>query len=141
MKRSHQTLSHNIHFKIVYLSSQKVFRKEKLSSSWIQWCYIILSTEFKLNCFVVIIRFKGEKKIQLSLRNVGGGGGEVCPFLLLENSRSLSPPREPQTPLSNLGAPGFLSTYLEIDSLIPSPLFLLGELCCQGKGVLFSFHN
>ena len=34
-----------------------------------------------------------------------------------ENSRPLSPPREPQTPLSCSGTLDFLSTYLGIDSL------------------------
>ena len=60
----------------------------------------------------------------------------VCPFLLLENFRPLSPL---PVPLSSSGTPDFLSTCLGIDSLI-SP-FLLGELCCQGKGPKFSFHN
>ena len=32
---------------------------------------------------------------------------DVCPFLLLENPRSLSPPREPQIPVSS-GTPGLL---------------------------------
>ena len=41
---------------------------------------------------------------------------DVCPFLLLENSRPLSPPQEPQTSLS-LGILVFLSTCLGIDSL------------------------
>ena len=41
----------------------------------------------------------------LRLRNVERE--KKCPFLLLENSRPLSPPREPQTPLSS-GTPGLL---------------------------------
>ena len=61
------------------------------------------------------------------LRNVEGK--KVCPFFLLENSRPLSP----------WGPLDFLSTCLGIDSLIPP--FLLGELCCQGKGAPFSFRN
>ena len=32
--------------------SQKVFRKDKLSSNRIHFCYIILSTEFKLGCLL-----------------------------------------------------------------------------------------
>ena len=60
---------------------------------------------------------------------------------------SFPPPWEFQTPIStsrasdpfSSGTLDFLSTCLGIDSLIPS--FLLGELCCQGKGVSFSFHN
>ena len=42
---------------------------------------------------------------------------DTCPFLLLENSRPLSPPWEPQTPFSSLGTPDFLSTCLGIDSM------------------------
>ena len=41
---------------------------------------------------------------------------DVCPFLLLENSRPLSPFWEPQTPLSSSGTLDFLSTYLGTDS-------------------------
>ena len=43
---------------------------------------------------------------------------DLCPFLLLENSRSLSPLQEPQSLLSSLGTMDFLSTCLGIDSLI-----------------------
>ena len=43
---------------------------------------------------------------------------DICPFLLLENSRALSPLREPQTPFSSWGTPD-LSTCLGIDSLSP----------------------
>ena len=50
----------------------------------------------------------------LRLRNVEKK--RVSPFLLLENSRPLSPPREPQTPFASLGTPDFLSTCLGIDS-------------------------
>ena len=75
---------------------------QRLSSSRIHYCYIIL-------------------------RNVEGK--KVCPFFLLENSRPLSP----------WGPLDFLSICLGIDSLIPP--FLLGELCCQGKGASFSFHD
>ena len=42
---------------------------------------------------------------------------DVCPFLLLENSRPLSPLGEPQTLFSSSGTPDFLSTCLGIDSL------------------------
>ena len=41
---------------------------------------------------------------------------DVCPLLLLENSRPLSPLREPQTLFSFFGTPDFLSTCLGIDS-------------------------
>ena len=70
------------------------------------------------------------------------------PGTRLNHSRAL-PPYEFQTLLSSLGTPkpffsflgtlNFLVTCLGIDSLIPP--FLVGELCCQGKGVSFSFHN
>ena len=52
----------------------------------------------------------------LRLRNVEGK--KVCLFLLLEISRPLSPPWEPQTTVSFLGTPNFLSTCLGIDSLM-----------------------
>ena len=52
----------------------------------------------------------------LRLRNVEGK--KVCLFLLLEISRPLSPPWEPQTAISFLGTPNFLSTCLGIDSLM-----------------------
>ena len=42
----------------------------------------------------------------------------ICPFLLLENSGLLSPPQEPQNPLSSSGTSDYLSTYLGVDSLI-----------------------
>jgi len=41
----------------------------------------------------------------------------ICPFLLLENFRALSPLREFKIPLSFLGTLDFLSTCLGIDSL------------------------
>ena len=57
------------------------------------------------------------------------GGKNVCPFFLLENSRSLSP----------WGPLDFLSTCLGLT--VSFPPFLLEEFCCQGKGASFSFHN
>ena len=51
----------------------------------------------------------------LGLRNVEKK--KVCPFLLLEKSIPLSPPQEPQTPLSSLRTPASYQTCLEIDSL------------------------
>ena len=42
---------------------------------------------------------------------------KVCPFLLLENSRPLSPSQEPQTPFSSSGTLDFLSASLGIASL------------------------
>ena len=44
------------------------------------------------------------------------GKKSVCPFILLENSRPLSPPGEPQTSFSFSGTPDFLSICLGIDS-------------------------
>ena len=38
--------------------SQKVFKKEKLSSSRIHYCYIISSTEFKLSCLLCNHQFQ-----------------------------------------------------------------------------------
>ena len=52
---------------------------------------------------------------------------KACPFLLLENSRPLSPLWNPQTPLSSSGTPDFLSTYLEIDSLNTKLCLSLGS--------------
>ena len=95
LQRSYQTHSHNIHFKIIGLV--RWFFKENLSSSRIYCCYIILSTELKLSCLIISSVLKEKKN---------------CPFLLLENSRCLSPPRAPQTPFSSLGTLDFLSTCL-----------------------------
>ena len=49
---------------------------------------------------------------------------DLCPFLLLENSRPLSPLQEPQTRLSSLGTVDFLSVSLEIDSHLQVTLYL-----------------
>ena len=63
-----------------------------MSSIRIHCCYIIIGTEFKekhileqdgLFCCAIISSGLKEKNI--------------CPFLLLENSRPLSPSQEPQT--------------------------------------------
>ena len=79
-----------------------------MSSSRIHCCYIQSLRKnislSKMRCFVVQSSALGLKK-------------KVCPFLPLENSRPLSPLREPQTPLSSSGTPDFLSAYLGIDSL------------------------
>ena len=73
--RSSQTHSHNIHFKDNRIS-QKVFRKEKLSSSRIHYCYIILTKECRKKTFV----------LSSSLRIPD-------PYILLKN------PRPPLSPL------------------------------------------
>ena len=60
----------------------------------------------------------------------------ICPFLLLENSRPITPPGEPQTPLFSLGNLDFLLTCLGIDSLIP--LFSFRRIMLsRKKGVIF----
>ena len=91
-------------------------RKRNKSSKMVHYCYIIIGTEFKekknileqdeLFCCVIVSSGlkEGKKK-------------NVCPFLLLENLRPLSPPWEPQTSFSSSGTPDFLSTSLRIDSL------------------------
>ena len=65
----------------------------------------------KMSCFVVQTSALGLKKKK-----------KKCPFLLLENSRPLSPSWEPQTPFSSSGIPGFLTTYLGIDSFTKTPV-------------------
>ena len=93
---------------------RRFLRKRNKSSSRVHYCYIIIGTEFKeknileqdeLFCCVIISSGLKEKKKK-----------NVCPFLLLENLRPLSPPWEPQTPFASSGTPDFLST-LRIDSL------------------------
>ena len=70
------------------------------------------------------------------------GKKDVCPFLLLENSRPLFALQEPQTLFSSSGNPDFLSTCLGIDSLnTTTPPFLLGGLFCQEKEASFSLHH
>ena len=59
----------------------------------------------------------------------------VCPFLLLENSRPLSPPWEPQTRFFSSGTPDFLSTFLGIDSHIKS----IPECCYYKSKEWFDF--
>ena len=51
-------------------------------------------------------------------------------YLLRKGPRPLPVPRGPQT--------SYQTTYKLTLSLLP---FLLGELCFQGKGASFSFHN
>ena len=64
------------------------------SLNWVVCCVIISSRLREKNCFM-----------WLRLRNVKEK--KVCPFLLLENSRPLSPPGEPQITLSS-GTPRLL---------------------------------
>jgi len=85
-----------------------VFRKDKLSSSRIHYCYIIFSTEFKLSCWLCNLS-SGLKEKNLQTKECKGKK-DVCPFFLLENSRPLSP----------WGPLDFLSICLGIDSLTPA---------------------
>ena len=64
---------------------------------------------------------------------------DVCPFLLLENSRSLSPLEEPQTPLSFSGTPDFLSTCLGIDSLTRSGVAESMVISCLTSFLIFIY--
>ena len=84
------TSSCNIHFKITGLI-RRFSGRRNMSSSRIHYCYIILTKECR-------------KK-------------NICLFFLLENSRPLSPPWEPQIPFSSSGTPDFLPTCLGMDSL------------------------
>ena len=96
-------------------------RRRNTSSSRIHCCHIIIGTEFKekhileqdeLFCCAIISSGLKEKK--------------VCPFLLLENSRPVYHPWEPQTSLSSSGTPD-LPTYLGIDS--PTNILYNSSLC------------
>ena len=100
--------------------------KEKLSSSRIHCPYTILSTEFKgkhnleqdeLFCCAIISSGLKDKKVFYVTETKECRKKKVCPFLLLENSIPLSPPQEPQTPLSSLRTPTSYQSCLEIDSL------------------------
>ena len=110
------TRSNNIHFKMTGIV-RRFSRRRNMSSNRTDYCYTIIGTEFKgkyileqdeLFCCAIISSGLKEKKTKTN----------VCPFLLLENSRPLSPLQKPQTHLSSLGIWDFLSTYLEIDYLI-----------------------
>ena len=71
--------------------------------SW--WCHATISSS--------VIPFSS-----LRLKNVEKK--DICSFFLLENSNTLSPLWKPQAPFSSLETWNFLSTYLEINSLISS---------------------
>ena len=109
IERSYQTHSHNIHFRITGLVRK--FFKEKLSSSRIHCCHIILSTEFKLSFFVMQSSAPGLKKKKKKTFYVTKSKELkkkfFFPFLLenfrplsslsLKSLRTLSPPWESQT--------------------------------------------
>ena len=95
-----------------------------MSQSRIHCCYIIIGTEFKgkhileqdeLFCCAIISSGLKEKK-------------NICPFLLLENSRPLSPPLGPRT---------FLINLLGIDSLTS----IWGPVCLDCGGVHGTTHT
>ena len=68
--------------------------KEKLSLSRIHCCYIILSTEFKLSCLLCNHQFRAYRKKQFYVtetKECREKKKDVCPFLLLEHFRPLSP--------------------------------------------------
>ena len=100
------------------LKGKKVFRKEKLSSSRIHCCYIILKTEFKLSCllcnhqslkkqtFYVTKECRGKKKMFVISSSLRIPDHHLC----FKRPRPLSPPR---------GTLELLSTCLGIDSFIP----------------------
>ena len=73
-----------------------MFRKDKLSSSRIHYCYIIFSTEFKLSCWLCNLS-SGLKEKNLQTKECKGK----------KRCLSFLPPWEFQTPLS-LGTPGLL---------------------------------
>ena len=91
--------------------SQKVFRKEKLPSSRIHCCYIILSTEFKLNCLLGSHQFWAyrkkfyvtknkecrERKKKKKMFVLSSSLRTPDPYLRFEGPRPLSPPWGPQT--------------------------------------------
>ena len=110
-ERSYQTHYHNIHFKMTGLV-RRFSRRRNMSTSRIHCCYIIIGTEFKGEHIL-----EQDELFCCAIISSGLKEQNVCPFLLLENSRPLSPLQKPQTPLS-LGIWDFLSTYLEIDYLI-----------------------
>ena len=71
-------------------------------------------------------RRRNLKEDTLLLLRQSNVGKKNCSFLLLESLRPLSPPQEPQVPLSSTGTPDFLSTFLGIDSFRSKFLSLFG---------------
>ena len=78
-------------------------RKRKLSSSRIHCCYVILSTEFELSCWLGNHQFRKKCVIWLRLRNVKEKKKFVLysslripvPYPHFQSARPLSPPRGP----------------------------------------------
>ena len=68
-----------------------------------------------------------EKTFYMTKSRECRGKKDVCPFLLLENSRPLFPLRDPQTPFSASGTLDFLSACLGIDSL----RYFINISCCD----------
>ena len=101
-------LSYNIHFKISELVRMFSGRRNCPQAGYI--VDIIPSTEFKLSCCVIISSWLKEKKqlyVTKTKKCREKKNTNIYPFLLLENSRPLSP-QEPQTPFSSSGTPRFL---------------------------------
>ena len=125
IERSYQIQSHNRLFKMTGLV-RRFSKRRNLSSSRIHCCYIYIGTEFKgkhileqdeLFCCAIISSGLKDKKVFYVTETKDCRKKKVCPFFLLENSRSLSSLWEPQTPLSSSGTLDFLSSYLRIDFL------------------------
>ena len=92
IERSYQTHSHNVHFQITGLV-RRFSRRRNMSSSRIHGCYLILNTEFKLFCCVIVSSGLKEKQCFMWLR-----------WRNIENRLSFSP-WELQTTISSSGAP------------------------------------
>ena len=100
IERSYQTHSHNVHCQITGLV-RRFSRRKNMSSSRIHSYYIILNTEFKLFCCVIISSgFKGKKKNMFCVIKMKECRKEFVLFsflrtpdscLLLESPRHLSP--------------------------------------------------
>ena len=105
----YQTHSHNIHLKLTRLELT------------IERSYQIHSHNILLKITRLVRRFLLRRNMihcYIGLRQ-SSVQKSTCPFLLLGNSRPLSPSQKPQTPFSSSGTRDFLSTYLGIDSFIP----------------------
>ena len=90
IERSYQTHSQNIHFKMTGLV-RRFSRRRNLSSSRIHCCYIIIGTELKAEHIL-----EQDELFCCTINRSGPKEKEVCPFLLLANSRPFTP-QEPQT--------------------------------------------
>ena len=101
IERSSQTHSHSLHFKMTGLV-RRFSRRKNISSSRLHCCYIITGTEFKEKHIL-------EQDELFCCEIISPGLKENHPFLLLENSRLLSPP------------PGSWTSYQSTQELTLSP--------------------